>query len=236
MRQPLTRALLEKRALLDYKAVEGRIIRFTGNIECFRDGEDCGPVAVKDALLYVVPGNMYDIRRWMDDVSLDPTWVVTFHPSPPPQFANDTSWFVYAPSYTLDKEAPVDYVDYELADAVVPTGIFLVVGFYAQDGQRFAEEFEAVSASAAEDAALRKNPELTVVDAIRLMTTESLVSNLDRTMVTTRDDLPPEKTCNHEPSWATVTEADGVPGVFDVCCSKCGLSGAFRVTEEQVDW
>lgn len=229
-----TRALLEQRAQMDYRAVEGRVIRYTGDIECFRDGENCGPVAVHDALLFVLPGNMFDIRRWMDDVSLDPTWQVLFHPAPPAEFANDSSWFIYAPSYSLDKDAPVDYVDYTLEDASPGYDTFAVVGFYAYDNGRFCEKVVADNASAAEQAVLLDHPELTVVESIAIPDYVEVVGNTERKYIFTADDMG--KQCEHTPDWKSVTPADDVKDVFDVTCNKCGRSGAFRVTAEQVDW
>lgn len=232
MRPPISRALLEQRARLDYKAVEGRVIRYTGDIECFRNGEDCGPVAVKDALLRVVPGNMYDIRRWMDDVSLDPTWTVEFVAPIPAEFANDTSWYVYAPSYSLDKDAPVDYVDYEVVEDV-PTGTreYVVVGYY-ETGERYCGKYAAGSNSAAEDHALRDNIELIVVESIAVPLGFSPHGNDERQCVVTHKDLD----CEHAFDWKTVSPVSMKPGFFDVSCSKCGASGTFRLSPEEICW
>ena len=41
----------------------------------------------------------------------------------------------------------------------------------------------------------------------------------------------------HDPDQLTVSPADGVPGVLDINCSKCGTSGAFRADEPGlIDW
>lgn len=229
-----TRALLEQRACMDYRAVEGRVIRYTGAIECFRDGDNCGPVAVRGARLFVLPGNMFDIRRWTDDANLDPTWPVLFHPAPPPEFANDSSWFIYAPSYSLDKDAPVDYVDYTLEDASPGYDTFAVVGFYSTSGQRFCEKVAADNASAAENAVMKEHPELTIVETIGVPDYVEVTGNTARNCVITADDVSAR--CEHTPDWRSVTPADDLDDVFDVTCGKCGLSGAFRVLAEQVDW
>jgi hypothetical protein len=42
--------------------------------------------------------------------------------------------------------------------------------------------------------------------------------------------------CDHEPDMATVTPADGSPGIVDVTCRKCGRSGATRIDPEAIDW
>ena len=220
--------------MMDYKAVEGRVIRYTGDIECFRDGDNCGPVAVTGALLFVLPGNMLDIRRWTDDTHLDPTWPVLFHLAPPPAFANDTSWFIYAPSYSLDKDAPVDHVDYLLIEESPGYDTFVVVGFYAFDNGRFCEKVVADNADAAERAVLAGNPELTVVESIAIPDYVEVTGNTERKYILTQDSL--QQDCEHKPDWKSVSPADDDKDVFDVTCSKCGLLGAFCVTEEQVDW
>ncbi len=233
MQKP-TRAILENRARMDYKAVEGRVIRYTGAIECFRDGDNCGPVAVTGALLFVLPGNMFGIRRWTDDTNLGPTWPVLFHPSPPREFANDSGWFIYAPSYSLDKDVPVDHVDYTLIEESPGYDTYVVVGFYEHDRSRFCEKVVADNASAAENAVLADNPELTIVEAIGIPDYVVVLGNTARRHLLTQDDH--QQTCEHEPDWLSVLQTDEQKDVFDVTCRKCGLSGAFHVTPEQVDW
>jgi len=45
-----------------------------------------------------------------------------------------------------------------------------------------------------------------------------------------------EKRCEHTPIWRTATFAQGVQGVVDVCCSKCGANGSTAIDEEDILW
>lgn len=42
--------------------------------------------------------------------------------------------------------------------------------------------------------------------------------------------------CEHMPDWNTVNSLDGEQGVVDINCSGCGLSGSFRIDNEDVNW
>ena len=48
--------------------------------------------------------------------------------------------------------------------------------------------------------------------------------------------LPDQDECDHAPDWSTVNSIDGEQGVVDVNCSTCGLSGSFRIDNEDINW
>lgn len=45
-----------------------------------------------------------------------------------------------------------------------------------------------------------------------------------------------DDTCAHEPDWTTIQPADGAPGIVDVNCRLCGISGSTRVAKDDIDW
>lgn len=42
--------------------------------------------------------------------------------------------------------------------------------------------------------------------------------------------------CNHIPDWKSVFPADGAPGIVDVWCTQCGLSGSIPLALEDIQW
>lgn len=45
-----------------------------------------------------------------------------------------------------------------------------------------------------------------------------------------------EEECEHEPDWQSVRPVPELPGVVDVWCSKCGLSGSITLNKEDILW
>ena len=46
-----------------------------------------------------------------------------------------------------------------------------------------------------------------------------------------------EHDCAHEPDWTTVQRADGAaPGIVDVWCKHCGVSGSTIIESTDINW
>jgi hypothetical protein len=75
-----------------------------------------------------------------------------------------------------------------------------------------------------------------VVHALRSHMDAALLQFSRKLWHVARSEEEEHKKCDHEPDFSSVRYADGTGNILDVYCSKCGDSGSFVVTPEEVDW